>query len=92
VTIQATRQDYATRMQRVLDHIQENLDEELGPVELAWFSPHHFHRFFKGMMGEAVMAHIRRAARVCNPLIDWCGRSPPTSTAGARDLPCAQPP
>jgi AraC family transcriptional regulator len=48
---------------RVLVHIQQHLDEALGLQELAGlacFSPYHFHRIFKGMVGETVKEHIRR--------------------------------
>ena len=58
-----TRQDYAERIIRVLVHIQQNLDDDL-PLEklarLAFFSPFHFHRVFRGMVGESVKSHIRR--------------------------------
>lgn len=50
-------------MLRVLVHIQEHLDERL-PLEelarLACFSPYHFHRVFKGMVGESVKEYVRR--------------------------------
>ncbi len=58
-----TLQDYKRRMLRVLVHIQQHLDERLGLDELAGlacFSPCHFHRVFKGMVGESVKEHIRR--------------------------------
>lgn len=58
-----TEQSYRERMLRVLVHIQEHLDEALTLDELArvaHFSPYHFHRIFVGMVGETVMAHIRR--------------------------------
>lgn len=58
-----TLQDYQQRLLRVLVYIQKNLDrdptlEELA--EVAHFSPYHFHRIFRGMVGESVRAHIRR--------------------------------
>ena len=58
-----TRQDYETRMNRVLEHIQGHLDEPLALDELAavaCFSPYHFHRIFSGMIGESVKSYIRR--------------------------------
>lgn len=58
-----TLDDYRERMLRVLLHIQGNLDRELPLEELAavaHFSPYHFHRIFRGMVGESVQAHIRR--------------------------------
>jgi AraC family transcriptional regulator len=50
-------------MLRTLDHIQTHLDTEVSPLELArlaGFSPHHFHRVFRGMLGESVMGYVRR--------------------------------
>lgn len=58
-----TEQIYRERILRVLLHIQANLDEPLSLEELAriaYFSPFHFHRIFKGMVGEPVKEHIRR--------------------------------
>ena len=58
-----TLQDYKRRLLRVLVHIQQHLDDALGLEELAGlacFSPYHFHRIFKGMVGESVKEHIRR--------------------------------
>lgn len=58
-----TRNMYLARMNTVLLHIQSHLDSELSLEELAalsCFSPTHFHRIFKGMMGETVADHIRR--------------------------------
>jgi AraC family transcriptional regulator len=59
----ATLDDYKQRLLRVLVHIQEHLDESLALEELAGlacFSPFHFHRIFKGMVGESVKEHVRR--------------------------------
>jgi AraC family transcriptional regulator len=58
-----THEDYQRRMLDVLVHIQKHLDrdptlEELA--EVAHFSPYHFHRIFRGMVGESVRAHLRR--------------------------------
>lgn len=58
-----TYASYRERILRVLLHIQEHLDEALSLEELAGvacFSPYHFHRVFQGMVGEGVMAHVRR--------------------------------
>lgn len=58
-----TLQDYKRRLLRVLVHIQQHLDDAIGLQELAGlacFSPYHFHRIFKGMVGESVKEHIRR--------------------------------
>jgi AraC family transcriptional regulator len=59
----ATLDDYKQRLLRVLVHIQGHLDESLALDELAGlacFSPFHFHRIFKGMVGESVKEHVRR--------------------------------
>jgi AraC family transcriptional regulator len=59
----STLEDYKQRLLRVLLHIQLHLDEPLALAELArcaHFSPYHFHRVFKGMIGESVQSHIRR--------------------------------
>jgi AraC family transcriptional regulator len=58
-----TQQTYKERVLAVLVHIQTHLDEALRLEDLAavaYFSPYHFHRIFRGMVGESVMEHIRR--------------------------------
>ncbi len=58
-----TEKTYQERMLRVLMHIQQHLDEALRLEDLAavaHFSPYHFHRIFRGMVGESVKAHVRR--------------------------------
>ncbi len=60
---QDTLQDYQERMLRVLVHIQQNLDQNPTLAELAGlahFSPFHFHRIFRGMIGESLHAYLRR--------------------------------
>jgi AraC family transcriptional regulator len=50
-------------MGRVLVHIQNHLDEPLPLdrlADVASFSPWHFHRIFRGMVGESVKEHVRR--------------------------------
>ena len=59
----STQRDYSERVTRVLVYIQGNLDRELSLEELAgvaYFSPFHFHRIFRGMLGESVKEHVRR--------------------------------
>lgn len=59
----ATQRDYEERILAVLVHIQGNLDGELdldALASMANFSPFHFHRVFRGMVGEPVRAHVRR--------------------------------
>lgn len=51
------------RMQNALQYIQNSLDEALDPekiAEQAHFSLSHFHRIFKGMIGETLGEHVRR--------------------------------
>jgi AraC family transcriptional regulator len=58
-----TFENYRARMLRVLSHIQKNLDGALSLEELAavaYFSPFHFHRIFRGLIGESVKEHVRR--------------------------------
>ncbi len=60
---ETTKKDYSRRMLKVLNYIQQNLDERISLDELATvacFSPYHFHRIFRGMVGESVKGHIRR--------------------------------
>ena len=47
----------------MLVYIQQHLDEAVALEDLArvaHFSPYHFHRLFRGMVGESVMEHVRR--------------------------------
>jgi AraC family transcriptional regulator len=58
-----TKMDYHERLLRVLVYIQSHLDDPL-PLEdlarVAWFSPFHFHRLFRAMVGESVKEYVRR--------------------------------
>ena len=59
----ATRLDWRARILRVLAFVQEHLDEDLGIDRLAAVagaSPWHFHRMFRGLVGEPLAAHVRR--------------------------------
>jgi len=58
-----TLQDYQERVLVVLVHIQQHLDEAISLdalADIACFSPFHFHRVFRGLVGEGVMEHVRR--------------------------------
>ncbi len=58
-----TTESYQERINRVLTHLEERLEDPLELDELAavaHFSPYHFHRIFRGMVGESVKEHIRR--------------------------------
>lgn len=59
----STREGYRERIGRVLAHIEANLDRPMTLEELAGvacFSPYHFHRIFRGMVGEGVAEFLRR--------------------------------
>jgi AraC family transcriptional regulator len=56
-------QRYQARVLRIVNHIQRHLDEPLELADLAALagvSPYHFHRLFKGIVGEGVAEHVRR--------------------------------
>ena len=58
-----TRSFYEQAVQKAIDHIARNLDEALDLETLArdaCLSPFHFHRVFRGMVGETPMELIRR--------------------------------
>lgn len=58
-----TQKTYRYRLLQVQLYIQENLDSELTLDELAryaHFSPYHFHRIFRGFVGESVAEYTRR--------------------------------
>lgn len=60
---ETTWNDHQGRILRVLNHIQEHLDEALDLDELArvaCFSSYHFHRIFAAMTGETIADHVRR--------------------------------
>ena len=57
------RAEYDKRVNRVIDHIREHLDEELPLLRLARvaaFSPFHFHRVFKAITGETLFGFVQR--------------------------------
>jgi AraC family transcriptional regulator len=59
----STASDYHERILRTLGHIQAHLDDALDLDDLArvaCFSPYHFHRVFRGLVGEPVQEHVRR--------------------------------
>ncbi len=57
------KEDYVSRINRVQDYIDSHLDMELRLEELArvaHFSPYHFHRIFRAMVGEPLNQFIQR--------------------------------
>lgn len=58
-----TSLDYSRRVERVIRHIGEHLDENLdlnALAEIACLSPYHFHRIYAGILGETVGETVRR--------------------------------
>ena len=58
-----TQSDYRERLLRVMVYLQNHLDDPLSLEDLAkvaCFSPYHFHRIFRGVVGESVKEHVRR--------------------------------
>jgi AraC family transcriptional regulator len=54
---------YRRRVNRVIDHVKDHLGEPLPVAELArlaGFSPFHFHRIFRSLVGEPLHAFVRR--------------------------------
>jgi AraC family transcriptional regulator len=54
---------YAGRVQRVVDYLAEHLDEALdleALARVACFSPYHFHRIYRALLGETVNDTLRR--------------------------------
>jgi AraC family transcriptional regulator len=58
-----TARDYARRLDRVAAHIWAHLDEDLDLgvlAEIACFSPYHFHRIYRAVLGETVAETVAR--------------------------------
>jgi AraC family transcriptional regulator len=63
MTREATWDDYQRRVGRVIQHLEQHLDDDLSLAELAEvasFSPCHFHRVFRALTGEGVAERVRR--------------------------------
>lgn len=57
------RQEYISRINRVIDYIEDNIDSQLNLEILsrvANFSRFHFHRMFSAFMGETLNSFIKR--------------------------------
>lgn len=55
--------DYVGRINRAVDYVTRNLAEPLSleaVARAACFSPYHFHRIFRGLMGETLAAFVKR--------------------------------
>lgn len=60
--MKAALENYHNRMQRVLDHIDRNLDEDLdlgAMSDVAAFSKYHFHRQFTATFGLSVHRYVQ---------------------------------
>lgn len=58
-----TSEEHIKRIRKVLKFIEENLDNELSLENLAEignYSPFHFHRIFRGIIGETLQEYINR--------------------------------
>lgn len=76
----ATLDHYRARMQRVLDHIDHYLDEDLDLETVsgvAAFSKFHFHRQFKATFGVSLHRYVQlaRMRRATTQLADQAGQS-----------------
>jgi len=61
--VDPSRLEYEQRVNRVIDHVRAHLGEELsldGLARIAAFSPFHFHRIFRALVGEPLHAFVRR--------------------------------
>jgi AraC family transcriptional regulator len=57
------REEYTSRINRVLDYIEAHIGEDLNLEDIArvaTFSPFHFHRIFGAMVGETLNQYIQR--------------------------------
>ena len=60
---QYLRDEYIARINRVIDYIEANPDQDLtlsGLAEVAYFSRFHFHRIFRAIVGETLNQFIQR--------------------------------
>jgi len=63
MALQDSRDEYARRMHKVQEHIDQHLDEALelaNLAQVAHFSAFHFHRLFRAWMGETLGDYLRR--------------------------------
>ncbi len=57
------KQKYIARINKVIDYIEDRLTEPLSLEqigEISEFSPYHFHRIFKAIIGETLNSFIQR--------------------------------
>src|SRR6185312_6341746 len=71
-----TTGSYAARIQRVVDYAAEHLGETLdleAMARVAHLSPYHFHRIYRGVLGETAGDTVRRL-RLYRSAIDLLDR------------------
>ena len=59
----ASTADYVNRINRAIDHVIRNLAESLkleDVARVACFSPFHFHRIFRSLVGETLAQFVKR--------------------------------
>ena len=59
----ASSEDYVERTNRAIDYIVRNLSSPLrleDVAQAAYFSPFHFHRVFRSLMGETLSQFVKR--------------------------------
>ena len=81
---------YEPRMQRVIHHVHDHLDEPLDLnllAELACLSPHHWHRVYHAMYGETLAHTVKRLRlhRAAGQLA--CSAAPVAGVAAAAGYP-----
>jgi len=57
------REEYQSRIDRVIAYIDANLDQDLSLqrlAQVACFSEYHFHRLFRGIVGESLHDFVQR--------------------------------
>lgn len=62
-TPEANSADYVDRVNRAIDYIVGNFDRQLRLEDVAveaCFSPFHFHRVFKSLVGETLNQFVKR--------------------------------
>ena len=77
---------YSVRVRRVVDYLSEHLDDRLdleALARVAHFSPYHFHRIYRGLLGETVHETVRRL-RLQRAAIDLLERELSVERTAAR--------
>jgi AraC family transcriptional regulator len=80
LTKEHAKREYRIRINRTLDFLNSNLDQDLSLhtlAEVACFSPFHFHRIFISLVGETPNEYVRRLRleKAANMLINYPYRS-----------------